>query len=68
MHQHDNPKVTFKYLGERYLEDWRNESSTKMETFMKRVRREVKSEVGYYKCYYAKHISLKMIYGDDVEE
>ncbi|XP_056692339.1 uncharacterized protein [Spinacia oleracea] len=67
-HQHDNPKVSSEYLAERYLEDWRDDSSTKMDSFIKRVRREVQSEVGYYKCYYAKKLSLKMIYGDAAEE
>ncbi|XP_056688827.1 uncharacterized protein [Spinacia oleracea] len=47
----DNPKVTSKYLAERYLEDWRDEPNTKVKAFIRGARREVKSEIGYYKAY-----------------
>ncbi|XP_021759038.1 uncharacterized protein LOC110723933 [Chenopodium quinoa] len=40
----------------------------KLVSFMLRVRREVKVEVGYYKCYYARQKAMRMIYGDAANE
>ncbi|XP_048504223.2 uncharacterized protein LOC125499449 [Beta vulgaris subsp. vulgaris] len=63
-HQHVNPKCTSQYLAERYLEDFRDDPTMKIEPFMKRARREVQCEIGYYKAYYAKVRALRMIFGD----
>lgn len=63
-HQHVNPKVTSQYLAERYLDDFRDDPSWKIKLFVKRARREVQAEIGYYKAYYARVRALKMIFGD----
>lgn len=63
-HQTKNPKCTSQYLAERYLEDWRDDPTWKIKAFIKRVRRELGIEVGYYKAYYARVRALKMIFGD----
>ncbi|XP_021839581.2 uncharacterized protein [Spinacia oleracea] len=67
-HQHENSKVTSQYLAERYLEDWREDPKKDILSFMLRVRREVKAEVGYYKCYYSRQIAMRMIFGDAASE
>ncbi|XP_056687839.1 uncharacterized protein [Spinacia oleracea] len=66
--QYDNPKVTSKYLAERYLDDWMDEPNTKVKALIKRARRKVKSEIGYYKACRAKKLALKMIFGDAILE
>ncbi|KAH9622115.1 hypothetical protein KSS87_021471 [Heliosperma pusillum] len=63
-----NSKCTSLYLAERYLDYWRLESETKVDTFQKKLLKELGIEVGYYKAYYAKEKALKMIYGEADEQ
>ncbi|KAH9616943.1 hypothetical protein KSS87_017316, partial [Heliosperma pusillum] len=52
----------------RYLDYWRLESETKVDTFQKKPLKGLGIEVGYYKAYYAKEKALKMIYGEADEQ
>ena len=67
-HQHQNNKVTALYLIEKYIEDWRENPTWELKAFEKRVNRELGCEVKYSKCYMAKRIAMKMIFGDASEE
>ena len=67
-HQYENNKVTALYLAEKYLEDWRENPGWDLNVFIKRVNRECGCEVKYHKCYNAKKIAMRMIYGDANEE
>ncbi|XP_021727649.1 uncharacterized protein LOC110694787 [Chenopodium quinoa] len=63
-HHIHNTKLSSQYLAERYLKDWRDNPSMKLQAFMKRARREIGVEIGYYMAYYAKAKAFKMIFGD----
>ena len=67
-HQHKNSKITSQYLAERYLEDWRDDPTWKLATFIKRARRECRVEIGYYLPWYARKRAFKMIWGDAAME
>ncbi|XP_057515640.1 uncharacterized protein LOC130797170 [Amaranthus tricolor] len=67
-HQHQNKKVTALYLAEKYIDDWRDNPTWELKAFKKRVNRELGCEVKYSKCYMAKRIAMKMLYGDASEE
>ena len=67
-HQHENNNVSALYLAEKYLEDWRENPGWDLNVFIKRVNRECGCEVKYHKCYNAKKIAMRMIYGDANEE
>jgi MULE transposase-like protein/MuDR family transposase len=67
-HQHQNNKVTALYLAEKYIQDWRENPNWELKAFEKRVNRELGCEVKYSKCYMAKRIAMRMIFGDASEE
>ena len=63
-----NSKVTSEYLAEKYLDDWRDNPTWKLSTFMLKCRRDLGVEVKYYKAYNARQRALYMIYGDAAEQ
>lgn len=62
--QTQNKKVTSEYLCEKYLDDWRDNPKWNLQAFMKKCKRDLGVEVGYYKAWYARQRAYFMIYGD----
>ncbi|XP_021721467.1 uncharacterized protein LOC110689025 [Chenopodium quinoa] len=63
-----NANVTAEYLAERYVEEWRNNPSWKINSFRDRVLSDLGIKIGYYKAWLARGRAKFMIYGSASEQ
>ena len=66
--KHKNFHVTSKWLAQKYIEDFRIDPTWKLNAFIERVKKDLKTKIVKMKAWRARDYALKAITGDEKEQ